>query len=272
MKKIICLCAIILSGFIYSEDLDFSKYTSYLSKEISRGNYPGFVTLIYKDGEIIFSDTRGFSDIESQTPLKEDSLFRIYSMSKPITGAALMILVEEGKVSLSDPVEKYIPEFKNTKVFNKKNKSFEDLERPITLLDLATHSSGLTYSFVDKGKIKEIYDQEEIYPYYFLDNVSLERPAKKSYPNVCSFSEKVASLPLVHQPGDKWTYSIGMDILGCVIERASNQSFGSFLKANIFDPLGMNDTFFEVPKSKQNRMIDLYAHKKGFKEYGLNTP
>ena len=272
MKKIICLCAFILSGFICSEDLDFSKYTSYLSKEISKGNYPGFVTLIYKDGEIIFSDTRGFSDIESQTPLKEDSLFRIYSMSKPITGAALMILVEEGKVSLSDPVEKYIPEFKNTKVFNKKNKSFEDLERPITLLDLATHSSGLTYSFVDKGKIKEIYDQEEIYPYYFLDNVSLERPAKKSYPNVCSFSEKVASLPLVHQPGDKWTYSIGMDILGCVIERASNQSFGSFLKVNIFDPLGMNDTFFEVPESKRDRMIDLYAHKKGFKEYGLNTP
>ena len=272
MKKYFYLSLLSLSIFSFSADYDFSGYTKYLNKEINKGNYPGFVTLIYKNGEIIFSDTRGFSDIEEQIPLNEDSLFRIYSMTKPITGAALMVLVEQGKVSLSDPVEKYIPEFKNTKVFNKKTKQLENLDRSITLLDLATHSSGLTYSFIDKGKIKEIYDQEKIYPYYFLDNVSLERPAKKSYPDICTFSEKVATLPLVHQPGEKWTYSIGMDILGCVIERASNQSFGDFLKKNIFDPLEMKDTFFEVPGSKQARMIDLYAHKKGFKEYGVDVP
>ena len=127
-----------------------------MSKEIKKGNYPGFVTLIYQNGEVIFSDTRGYADIEDQIPLNEDSLFRIYSMTKPITGAALMVLVEQGKVSLSDPVEKYIPEFKETKVFNKKTKKFERLTRSITLLDLATHSSGLTYSFIDKGIIKEM--------------------------------------------------------------------------------------------------------------------
>ncbi len=179
MKKYFYLTLLFLSIFSFSADYDFSGYTKYLNKEINKGNYPGFVTLIYQNGEIIFSDTRGFSDIEEQVPLNEDSLFRIYSMTKPITGAALMVLVEQGKVSLSDPVEKYIPEFKNTKVFNKKTKQLENLDRSITLLDLATHSSGLTYSFIDKGKIKEIYDQEKIYPYYFLDNVSLERPAKK---------------------------------------------------------------------------------------------
>ena len=238
MKKYFYFCLLAFSTVCFSIDYDFSSYTNYLTKEINKGNYPGFVTLIYKNGEIIFSDTRGFSDIEEEIPLKEDSLFRIYSMTKPITGVALMILVEQGKVSLSDPVEKYIPEFKNTKVFNKKSKQLETLSRSLTILDLATHSSGLTYSFVDKGKVKEIYDREEIYPYYFLDNISLERPAKKSYSDNCTFSEKVATLPLVHQPGEKWTYSIGMD----------------------------------VPGSKQNRMIDLYAHKKGFPRYGVETP
>ena len=213
MKKYFYLSLLFLSIFSFSADYDFSGYTKYLNKEINKGNYPGFVTLIYQNGEIIFSDTRGFSDIEEQVPLNEDSLFRIYSMTKPITGAALMVLVEQGKVSLSDPVEKYIPEFKDTKVFNKKTKQLENLDRSITLLDLATHSSGLTYSFIDKGKIKEIYDQEKIYPYYFLDNVSLERPAKKSYPDICTFSEKVATLPLVHQPGEKWTYSISQTFL-----------------------------------------------------------
>ncbi len=272
LKKYLYLYLLTFSVFCYSGDYDFSNYTKFLSKEIKNGNFPGFVTLIYKNGKVIFSDSRGFADIEDNISLNEDSLFRIYSMTKPITGAALMILVEQGKVALSDPVAKYIPEFKNTLVFNKKTKELEKLDRQVTLLDLATHSSGLTYSFVDKGEIKQIYDEEKIYPYYFLDNVSLERPAKKSYPDICTLSEKVATLPLVHQPGEKWTYSIGMDILGCVIERVSNLSFGNFLKKNIFDPLGMKDTFFEVPNSKQNRMINLYAHKKGFKRYGVETP
>ena len=232
MKKFFYTYLILFNLYAFSADYDFSSYTNYLSKEIKNGNYPGFVTLVYQNGEVIFSDTRGYADLDDETPLKEDSLFRIYSMSKPITGAALMILVERGLVALDDPVEKFIPEFKNTKVLNKKTKKFENLERSITLLDLATHSSGLTYSFVDKGRIKDIYEREKIFPYYFLDNVSLVRPAKKSYPNVCAFSEKVASLPLVHQPGEKWTYSIGMDILGCVIERASGVTFGTFLEEN----------------------------------------
>ena len=272
LKKYFYLSLLSFSIFSFSADYDFSGYTKYLDKEINKGNFPGFVTLIYKDGKVIFSDSRGFADIEDSVALNEDSLFRIYSMTKPITGAALMILVEQGKVSLNDPVAKYIPEFKNTKVLNSKTNQLEKLDREVTLIDLATHSSGLTYSFVDRGKIKEIYDQEKIYPYYFLDNVSLERPAKKSYPDICTLSEKVATLPLVHQPGEKWTYSIGMDILGCVIERVSKLSLGEFLKKNIFDPLGMEDTFFQVPNSKQNRMIDLYAHKKGFKRYGVEAP
>ena len=145
------------------------------------------------------------------------------------------------------------------------------MKRPIKIIDLATHSSGLTYSFVDKGKIKEIYEKENIYPYYVQDNIFNVESFEKSYKDVCSFSEKVASLPLVHQPGAKWTYSIGMDILGCVIERVKCEIW-EFLQKNIFDPLEMNDTFFQVPADKMNRMTNLYGHKNGFKRYGITLP
>ncbi len=272
MYKKLTLLLILFSSLIISKNYDFSNYTDFLDKEIKKGNFPGFVTLIYKNGEVIFSDNRGFSDIEEGTPLTKDSLFRIYSMSKPVTGVALMILVERGLISLEDPVYKFIPEFKNTKVYDKKTKSNIDLMRSIKIIDLATHSSGLTYSFVDKGKIKEIYENENIYPYYVQDNIFNVESFEKSYKDVCSFSEKVASLPLVHQPGEKWTYSIGMDILGCVIERASNMKFGEFLQKNIFDPLEMNDTFFQVPLDKMYRMTNLYGHKNGFKRYGITLP
>ena len=272
LYKKLTLLLILFSSLLISKNYDFSSYTDFLDKEIKKGNFPGFVTLIYKNGEVIFSDNRGFSDIEEGTPLNKDSLFRIYSMSKPVTGVALMILIERGIISLDDPVYKFIPEFKNTKVYDKKNKSIIDLKRPIKIVDLATHSSGLTYSFVDKGKIKEIYEKENIYPYYVQDNIFNVESFEKSYKDVCSFSEKVASLPLVHQPGAKWTYSIGMDILGCVIERASNMKFGEFLQKNIFDPLEMNDTFFQVPADKMNRMTNLYGHKNGFKRYGITLP
>ena len=162
LYKKLTLLLILFSSLLISKDYDFSSYTDFLDKEIKKGNFPGFVTLIYKNGEVIFSDNRGFSDIEEGTPLNKDSLFRIYSMSKPVTGAALMILIERGIISLDDPVYKFIPEFQNTKVYDKKNKSIIDLKRPIKIIDLATHSSGLTYSFVDKGKIKEIYEKENI--------------------------------------------------------------------------------------------------------------
>ncbi len=272
LYKNFSLVLILFSSLLVSKNYDFSSYTDFLDKEIKKGNFPGFVTLIYKNGEVIFSDNRGFSDIEEGTPLNKDSLFRIYSMSKPVTGVALMILVERGLIALDDPLYKYIPEFKETKVYDNKTKSYIDLKRSIKIIDLATHSSGLTYSFVDKGKIKEIYENENIYPYYVQDNIFNVESFEKSYKDVCSFSEKVASLPLVHQPGAKWTYSIGMDILGCVIERASNKKFGEFLQKNIFDPLEMNDTFFQVPSDKKNRMTNLYGHKNGFKRYGITLP
>jgi CubicO group peptidase (beta-lactamase class C family) len=271
------LIFILFTSSFYADEVsigqkDFSRLTKMLHKQVKKGNYPGFFTLIQKDGELIYSDIVGFSNIEEGVKLDKDSLFRIYSMTKPITGVALMIAVDKGLVNLSDPVSKYIPEFASTKVLSENNSDLLDLTKPITLLELATHTSGLAYSFSIKGKIKEFYEKQKIYPYYAIDNFNDDLSLEKFYSNICEFSQKVATVPLAHQPGDKWTYSIGMDILGCVIERAAKITFGKFLEENIFEPLNMNDTFFQVPKEKRFRMTNLYAHIDGFDQFGAELP
>ena len=272
--KILIYIFFILFSFSASgenESYNFSSLSKFLNKEISKGRYPGFLTLIKKDGKLIYQDVSGFSDVKNKTPLQRDSLFRIYSMTKPVTGVALMIAVDQGLLKLSDPVSKYIPEFKDTKVLLRGNKT-ESLKRDITLLDLATHTSGLAYTFSIKGELQDIYLKEKIFPYYALDTLDDDLKPEKLYENICSFSKKVASVPLAHQPGEKWTYSIGMDILGCVIEKASNMTFGDFLKSNLFDPLNMKDTFFKVPEKKRQRMTNLYAHHNAFKAFSIELP
>lgn len=272
--KILIYIFFILFSFSASgenESYNFSSLSKFLNKEISKGRYPGFLTLIKKDGKLIYQDVSGFSDVKNKTPLQRDSLFRIYSMTKPVTGVALMIAVDQGLLKLSDPVSKYIPEFKDTKVLLRGNKT-ESLKRDITLLDLATHTSGLAYTFSIKGELQDIYLKEKIFPYYALDTLDDDIKPEKLYENICSFSKKVASVPLAHQPGEKWTYSIGMDILGCVIEKASNMTFGDFLKSNLFDPLNMKDTFFKVPEEKRQRMTNLYAHHNAFKAFSIELP
>ena len=272
--KILIYISFILFSFSVSgenESYNFSSLSKFLNKEISKGRYPGFLTLIKKDGKVIYQDVSGFNDVKNKTPLQRDSLFRIYSMTKPVTGVALMIAVDQGLLKLSDPVSKYIPEFKDTKVLLRGNKT-ESLKRDITLLDLATHTSGLAYTFSIKGELQDIYLKEKIFPYYALDTLDDDIKPEKLYENICSFSKKVASVPLAHQPGEKWTYSIGMDILGCVIEKASNMTFGDFLKSNLFDPLNMKDTFFKVPEEKRQRMTNLYAHHNAFKAFSIDLP
>lgn len=272
--KILIYISFILFSFSVigeNESYNFSSLSKFLNKEISKGRYPGFLTLIKKDGKIIYQDVSGFNDVKNKTPLQRDSLFRIYSMTKPVTGVALMIAVDQGLLKLSDPVSKYIPEFKDTRVLLRGNKT-ESLKRDITLLDLATHTSGLAYTFSIKGELQDIYLKEKIFPYYALDTLDDDIKPEKLYENICSFSKKVASVPLAHQPGEKWTYSIGMDILGCVIEKASNMTFGDFLKSNLFDPLNMKDTFFKVPEEKRQRMTNLYAHHNAFKAFSIELP
>ena len=240
-----------------------------LSKYVTTGRIPGLITAVARKGKVVHFETQGFSDVENSIPLKRDSLFRIYSMSKPITGVALMILIEEGKVRLSDPVSLYIPEFETTEVLvvnEDDSTSLEKIKRPITIRDLATHTSGIAYSFTANKPLQKIYSENKLSPYFFIDNLETSAvdgaiivSSQKAFADICSFSSALASkAPLMHQPGEKYTYSMGMDVLGCVIERASGQAFDVFLEERIFKPLGMSDTSFNLPKNKADRFTNLY--------------
>ena len=286
-KKLIIISSFVFSISIFSSSYEASqagmsyerleKIAPTLSEHIKEGRFPGFITAVARKGRVVHFETQGFSDIEKQIPLQKDSLFRIYSMSKPITGVALMILVEEGKVRLNDPVSLYIPEFAETKVMvMNQDGSFttEKLDREITIRDLATHTSGIAYSFTANDALQAIYEKEKLSPYFFIDNLDTAKigdsvviKSEKSFPDICTFSEGLASkAPLMPQPGEKYTYSMGMDVLGCVIERASGKTFDIFLEERIFGPIGMKDTSFFVPESKKDRFTSLYAYPGDLRE------
>ena len=286
-KKLIIILSFIFSISVFSSSYEASqagmsyerleKIAPTLSEHIKEGRFPGFITAVARKGRVVHFETQGFSDIEKQIPLQKDSLFRIYSMSKPITGVALMILIEEGKIRLNDPVSLYIPEFAETKVMvMNKDGSYttEKLDREVTIRDLATHTSGIAYSFTANDALQEIYEKEKLSPYFFIDNLDTAKigdsvviKSEKSFPNICAFSEGLASkAPLMHQPGEKYTYSMGMDVLGCVIERAAGKTFDIFLEERIFGPIGMKDTSFFVPESKKDRFTSLYAYPGDLRE------
>ena len=286
-KKLIIISSFVFSISIFSSSYEASqagmsyerleKIAPTLSEHIKEGRFPGFITAVARKGRVVHFETQGFSDIEKQIPLQKDSLFRIYSMSKPITGVALMILIEEGKIRLNDPVSLYIPEFAETKVMvMNQDGSFttEKLDREITIRDLATHTSGIAYSFTANDALQAIYEKEKLSPYFFIDNLDTAKigdsvviKSEKSFPDICAFSEGLASkAPLMHQPGKKYTYSMGMDVLGCVIERASGKTFDIFLEERIFGPIGMKDTSFFVPESKKDRFTSLYAYPGDLRE------
>ena len=286
-KKLIVISSLFFSLSIFSSSYEASqagmsherleKIAPTLSEQIKEGRFPGFITAVARKGRVVHFETQGFADLEKQIPLQRDSLFRIYSMSKPITGVALMILIEEGKVRLNDPVSWYIPEFANTEVMvMNEDGSFitEKLKREITIRDLATHTSGIAYTFTANDALQEIYEEERLSPYFFIDNLdavqlegSVVIKSEKSFQNICAFSEGLASkAPLMHQPGEKYTYSMGMDVLGCVIERASGKTFDVFLEERIFKPIGMKDTSFFVPESKKDRFTSLYAYPGDLRE------
>jgi CubicO group peptidase (beta-lactamase class C family) len=215
--------------------------------------------------------------METGESLKKDSLFRIYSMSKPITGVALMILLEEGKLRLNDPVSLYIPEFADTKVLMMNEDGTSELvdqTKVMTIRDLATHTSGIAYDFTANKELAKIYRQNKLSPYFSINNPTKETlvtgmiSSDKPFKDICSFAEALASkAPLMHQPSERYTYSMGMDVLGCIIERVSGVRFDEFLDTKIFKPLNMQDTFFSVPESKRDRFTTLYAEVKDLKTF-----
>jgi CubicO group peptidase (beta-lactamase class C family) len=244
---------------------------------LENGKFPGFVSAVARKGKVVHYETVGFADVETGESLKKDSLFRIYSMSKPITGVALMILLEEGKVRLNDPVSLYIPEFAETKVLVVNDDGTTELveqTKKMTLRDLATHTSGLAYDFTANKQLAKIYREKKLSPYFSVSNITKESlasgmlTADKPFKDICNFAETLAKeAPLMHQPGANYTYSVGMDVLGCIVERASGKRFDKFLEEKIFIPLNMKDTFFSIPESKRDRFTSLYANITDFRQY-----
>ncbi len=212
---------------------------------VDEGKHAGIITLIARDGKIVDFQTYGLRDIEKNLPMERDTICRMYSMSKIITCAATLILLEEGKFNLDDPVAKYLPELKGMQVWT--NGTTEAPKRPISIKHLLTHTSGLIYDFAGNDELTKLWRAADLW----------------SGPGLTNFIAKLGKLPLKHQPGDAYTYGVNMDVLGALIERVSGQTFGAFLQERMFLPLGMKDTGFDVPEAKMNRLAKTYKLENG---------
>lgn len=227
-----------------------SELDARMQSYVTEGKLPGIVLLTARDGKVAHAGVYGKMDLEAGKPMRRDALFRIYSMTKPITGVALMTLHEQGRFQLDDPVSKYLPGFEQMKVFAG-NEGGElklvDLKRPVTIRDLMCHTGGLAYGLMS-SPVDDLYKQAAL-----LDRTK----------NLESMVERLVKLPLVSQPGEKWIYSISVDVQGRLIEVLSRQSLDTFFAERIFKPLAMHDTAFSVPADKLARMTVNYNMKDG---------
>jgi CubicO group peptidase (beta-lactamase class C family) len=200
----------------------------------------GIVTLVARDGKLVDVGAFGFRDVDAKSAMKTDTIFRIASMSKPITSVAVMMLYEDGKLALTDPVSKFIPSFREVKVLTRGEAGAAPVSvpprRPITIRDLLTHRSGLTYGFLDNGAVGKAYRDGGV-----SDGLTVTEGT------LAENIDRLARTPLVSQPGAEWHYSLSTDVLGRVIEVASGMPFDRFLRERILGPLHMVDTAFDVP-------------------------
>lgn len=233
------------------------KIDQMLLDAIAKGEIPGAVALISKDGKIVFHKAFGTAN-ETGRPLKKDDIFRIASQTKAITATAIMILWEEGKFRLDDPISKYIPEFSSPEIlqtFNEADSSFTSIpaDHPITIRHLLTHTSGIGYGVIDgDARIRKIYSKAGVVDLFTSSNIRIEQNVKK-----------LAKLPLHHQSGEKFTYGEGLDVLGYLIEIISGKPLDVFFKERIFKPLGMKDTGFYFPENKTGRLVAIQHKKNG---------
>jgi CubicO group peptidase (beta-lactamase class C family) len=227
--------------------------TDSLKADIANGTIPGAILLISRHGKIAYFEAMGSLDPEKKTPMTKDAIFRIYSMTKPITTVVAMMLFEEGKLTLTDPVAKYIPSFKDVKVGDEKKdaegKVTLELVAPrqaMTIQDLMRHSSGLTYGFFGVGAVKKAY---------------VDANLMDGDPNTAEFVDRLAQLPLAYHPGTTWDYSQSTDVLGRVIEVVTGKPLSQALKDMLLDPLGMTDTsFYVTDPAKQPRIAEPFAN------------
>lgn len=221
---------------------------------LDSGKLPHVQVLVAHEGEIAHFSSQGTAREGSDAPIDEASLFRIASMTKPVTSIAFMMLLEEGKVALDTPVHHVIPEFRELGVYNGGGAGVpfltRPLARPMLMVDLLRHTSGLTYSFQNRSNVDAAYREGKIENWY--GNLTLD-----------GFVAALGRLPLEFSPGEAWNYSVSTDVLGAVVERVSGLPLADFFRTRIFEPLGMVDTFFQVPAGKVSRLTDCYSFVPG---------
>lgn len=224
-----------------------AKLDAYMAGVVAQGRVPGMTTLLARHGKIVSYKTYGKKSLATGAPMTEDTIFRIYSMTKPITGVALMILFEEGRWRLDDPVTRYIPEFKTLRVVKAVNPDgtmvLEDMKRPPTMREIMSHTAGFGYGLQDEHPVDKLYREKQVLGASGLKDMI----------------DRTAQIPLVFQPGTSWRYSSSVDIQGYIVERLTGQTLGQFMAERIFKPLKMNDTAFYVPADKAGRLAALYV-------------
>ena len=223
------------------------KLDDYMAKVVSDGRVAGMTTLLARHGKIVGFKTYGKADLDKNKPMTEDTIFRIYSMTKPVTGVAMMILFEEGKWRLDDPVTRYIPEFKALKVVKSINADgslvLEDMKRPPTMREIMSHTAGFGYGLAEEHPVDKMFREQQV-----LSSTSLKE-----------MIDRTAQIPLMYQPGTNWYYSSAVDIQGYLVEKLSGQKFGDFLAERVFKPLKMNDTGFYTGADKADRLAAVYV-------------
>ncbi|GAB4130529.1 MAG: serine hydrolase domain-containing protein [Acidobacteriota bacterium] len=266
LKKWLCLVVLLLSAAglsgVRAQELPraepaevgmsaerLARLSAVMRQYVDNQRVAGLVTLVIRDGKVAHLGTYGYLDLEKKTPMRPDAIFRIASQSKAVTTAAVMILQEEGRLLLSDPVSKYLPEFSHVRVATRESGAYreEPAKRPITIRDLLTHTAGISYG---GGAAEAAYRWEDLYGWYFADHDETIGEAIR----------RLATLPIDAQPGEKYIYGFNTDILGRVVEVVSGQSLADFFQERIFTPLKMTDTHFFLPPEKVARFTPVYGH------------
>jgi len=250
MKRVRFVLGLLIQFFVYTSTAqNFSKIDSIINAEIQLKNIAGGVAYVYHNNQLVFNKAFGYANLADQTLMEVNSIFRIASQTKAIVSIAFLQLVEQEKIGLDEPIEKYIPSFSKQKVAIVEADSFKlvSRNRSITIRDLLTHQSGVS-SPDEYPKFNSLFVKYQ-----------LNQPLNQGYLTLSEEVEQIAKMPLIHQPGERFSYGLSTNVIGRLIEIVSGMTLDAYLSKNIFTPLNMLDTYFYLPKEKQNRLVKVYA-------------
>jgi CubicO group peptidase (beta-lactamase class C family) len=233
-----------------------SRIDGWMDRWVGSGKLPGLSVVVHRRGETVYARTTGMRDVAAGAPMTADTIVRIYSMTKPLTSVAIMMLYEEGRFQLDDPISKVLPSFKNQRVYTGGSRTAPQTVpavRDITYRDLLTHTSGLTYGFIDSGIVDAMYRAAEVE--FNFGNAKLKNPVS----SLAEMTDRLATLPLIAQPGTAWNYSNATDVLGRLVEVHAGMPFQDYLVEKVIKPLGMTDTGFSVPEASRPRFAANYV-------------